>query len=77
MEKEILKILTQIRSEFDFSKELNFIDDEMLDSIDIIRLVSEIEIKFNISIDGSEIIPENFMTIDSIINLIKRKTHNL
>ena len=37
-----------------------------LDSFDIVSLVSALDEEFNISIDGTDIIPENFETIDSI-----------
>ena len=44
----------------------------MLDSFDIIVIVSEIEETFDISIDGDQILPENLDSIDAIFNLINR-----
>ena len=49
----------------------NFIEEDMLDSLDIIRLVSEIDEKFNLSIDGTDITPDNFQGLKKIENLIK------
>ena len=72
MIEKIIKILTEIRPEFDFRVEsTEFIDKGMLDSFDIISLVSDIEENFNISIDGAQILPENFKSIDAISNLIQ------
>ena len=43
MKEKILNILKDIRPEFDFTASLNFIEDGMLDSFDIVTLVSELE----------------------------------
>ncbi|MDX4026213.1 acyl carrier protein [Aliarcobacter cryaerophilus] len=69
MEK-IREILIDIRPEYDFLEEVNFIEAGMLDSFDVINLVNEIEEQFKIQIDGSNILPENFSSIISIRNLI-------
>lgn len=70
MEKEIMELLQDIRPEFDFSDSENFIDDGYLDSFDLVTLVSEIETKCGIIVDGLDVIPENFMSVDAICNLI-------
>ena len=74
MKEKIIKILSELRPEFDFSKPFNFIEDGMLDSFDIINLVNAIESNFNVMIPGVEILPENFSSIDSIENLIKKSS---
>lgn len=66
----LIKILNEIRPEFDYSKSNDFIEDGMLDSFDIITLVSELDEKYNISIDGLDILPENFKSLESIKNII-------
>lgn len=68
----ILEMLAEIRPEFDFTESKNFIDDGMLDSFDIISLINMIEESYNIKIDGLEIIPENFDSVESILELIKK-----
>jgi acyl carrier protein len=73
LEQQIIEILTEARPEFDFQAESNkFIEKGMLDSFDIIVIVSEIEEKFNISIDGDQILPENLNSIDSISKLVSK-----
>lgn len=72
MKEKIVEILTELRPEFDFSEEVNFIDEGMLDSFDIVSLVDELETNFNVKIDGVDIIPENFSSIDSIEALLKK-----
>jgi acyl carrier protein len=71
MKDKIIEILTEIRPEFDFNKEnTDFIAKGMLDSFDIISIVSDMEENFNIAIDGAEILPENFDSVEAILNLI-------
>lgn len=69
MEK-IITILKSIRPEVDFTSSSNFITDGLLDSFDLISLVSELDSVFSISIDGMDIIQENFSSIDAIKNLL-------
>ncbi|MCH5265266.1 MAG: acyl carrier protein [Lachnospiraceae bacterium] len=68
---KIMEILQGIRPEFDFSTSENFIEDGYLDSFDLVTLVSELDATFDISIDGLDIVPENFETIETIANVVK------
>lgn len=72
MKEKVLEILSNIRPEFDFTEDVNFIEDGMLDSFDVITLVSDLDSTFGISIDGVDIVPENFSSVDSIINLLTK-----
>lgn len=71
MKEQIIKILTELRPEFDFTQEgLNFIEEGMLDSFDVVSLVNELDTTYGISIDGVDILPENFATVDAIVALL-------
>lgn len=70
MRLKIIEILQEIRPEWDFTQNVNYIEEGMLDSFDVVSLVSMLDEAFNISIDGMDIIPENFSNIDSIISLL-------
>ena len=70
MEQKITYFLSEIRPEFDFSKSSNFIDEGMLDSFDIVQLVVSLDKEFGVSIDGLDILPENFSSLDSIEQLL-------
>ena len=72
MKEKVLEILSNIRPEFDFTEDVNFIEQGMLDSFDVVTLVSDLDSTFGISIDGVDIVPENFSSVDSIINLLKK-----
>ena len=73
MKEQIIEILNDTRPEFNFGKEnTGFIEKGMLDSFDIISLVSDFEEVFGLSIPGDQIIPENFNSISAIINLLSK-----
>lgn len=73
MKEQIIKILSELRPEFDFTIEgLNFIEEGMLDSFDMVNLVNDLDSTFGISIDGVDILPENFGTVNAIEQLLKK-----
>jgi len=72
MREQIVKILTELRPEFDFNQDVDFIEEGMLDSFDVVNLVSELDALFGISIDGVDILPENFASVEAIENLLKK-----
>ena len=66
----ILNILKNIRPEEDFTSSQDFISDGLLDSFDLISLVTDLDSFFSISIDGMDIKQENFKNLDAIKNLL-------
>lgn len=72
MKEEILKILSDLRPEFDFTENVNFIEEGMLDSFDVISLVSELDNKYGIEISGEDVVPENFSSVEAIEFLLGR-----
>ena len=76
MKDKIITILKEIRPEFDFTENVNFIDEGMLDSFDVVTLVTTLDKEYHISIDGLDIVPDNFSSIDSIEALLKKNGVN-
>jgi acyl carrier protein len=72
MKNKIIDILNGVRPEFDFGLESNYISQGMLDSFDLITLVTELDESFGISIDGTDILPENFESAEAIEALLKK-----
>ena len=70
MKEQIIAILSELRPEFDFTQDVNFIDEGMLDSFDVITLVTTLDEKFSISISGTDILPENFESVEKIEALL-------
>lgn len=71
MEK-ILKVLLDVRPDVDFKNEEKLIDDEILDSFDIIAIVNGLNEAFEIEIDIDDLEPENFNTVDAMYELVSR-----
>ena len=71
MEK-LLEILKEIHPDVDFSTEEDLIGDGILDSLDIVTLITEINSVFDVSIHAEEILPENFCSAEAIYALIER-----
>lgn len=70
---EIYEILKEVRPENDFENSDDFIADALLDSFDIITIIDIIQEKYNILIDGLEIVPENFCSAAAIKALVDKK----
>jgi len=69
MEK-LLEILKGIRPDVDFANETALIDDGILDSFDVVSIISELDEAFDVQIRINELDPENFNSMDSIWNLV-------
>ena len=69
---QLLEILNDIDDSIDFENEVALIDDHLLDSFGIISLVGELEDAYNISIDASEMTPENFNSAEAILAMVER-----
>ena len=72
MKKEVLEVLNGLRPDIDHEELTDYIEEGLLDSLDIIYLVAELEKKLGISINGEEILPENFRNLKSIQRLITK-----
>ncbi len=68
----VYDILKKLRPEFDFTDSEDFVEDGFLDSFDIISLVSTLEERYGIKIDGLDVVPDNFCSVNAIVALIKR-----
>ena len=70
--ERIYEILSQLRPEFNFKESKDFIEEGLLDSFDIVSLVTELEDSFDCLIDALDIIPENFNTVENIAAVVKK-----
>ena len=71
MEK-LIEILTDLHPDVDFETEDGLVDNGILDSLDIVTLITEINDKFDVSIPAEEIIPENFNSAAALMALIEK-----
>lgn len=69
---ELLKLLKGIRPDVDFETETELIDDGILDSMDVVSIISEIDDVFGVQIRITELEPENFNSAETIWNLVQK-----
>lgn len=69
---EVLAILQQIRPDVDFANEKKLIDDSILDSFDIIQIVTEFNDAFDVEIAVEDLEPDNFNTVEAMWDLIQK-----
>jgi len=68
----ILEILSGLHPEVDFDDCNTLIDDKIIDSFDIVSIISDINDEFDISIPAEEIIPKNFNSAKAIYAMVER-----
>lgn len=69
--KKLMEILKGIRADVDFDNEKALVDDGILDSFDVVSIISEIDDAFGVQIRIAELDPENFNSVEAIWNLIQ------
>lgn len=70
--EELLRIMSEVRPDIDFETETRLIDDEMLDSLDIVAIVTDVNDEFDIEINVNDLLPENFNSAKALYELIRR-----
>ena len=71
MEK-IIEILNDIKPNVDYSNEKKLVDDEILDSFEVVAIIGELSEAFGIEITVDEMVPENFNSAEAMETLVKR-----
>lgn len=69
---ELLRIMSDIRPDIDFENETRLIDNELLDSLDIVAIVTDINDEFDIEINVNDLLPENFNSAEALYELIQK-----
>ena len=70
MRDDVLAILREIRPDVDFENETSMIDGGILASLDIVAIVGEFNDEFDIDISVDDLLPENFNSLDAMVDLI-------
>ena len=69
--EKILEILKELHDDVDYESCETLIDDKILDSFDIITLISEISSELDIVIPAEKIVPENFNSAKALSKLVE------
>ncbi len=68
----LMEILENLHPEIDFNTCETLIDDGLIDSFDIVTIISEINEEYDVVIPAEEIIPDNFNSAKALYSLIQR-----
>ena len=71
MREEILEICESVDGSVDFTSTA-LIDNNEIDSVSLIEIVSEIMDQFDIEIPFEEVVPENFNSVDAMVRLVEK-----
>ncbi|MCR4909278.1 MAG: acyl carrier protein [Lachnospiraceae bacterium] len=73
LREEVLAVLTDLCPDVDFEKEEALIDDGIVESFDVIQIVTSLMEQFDIEIDADDIEPENLNSLERIVGMVERK----
>ncbi len=69
----LLDILRDVCPDLDFERETSLIDDGLLESLDIVSIVTGIMDEFDVELSVDDLLPENFNSLDAMLALIESK----
>lgn len=69
---DVIAMLEDIQEDIDYQNTTTLIDDGMLDSFDILAIVSAADDEFGAQIPAKDIVPENFNSAQALHALIVR-----
>ena len=69
---EIIDILTELHDDVDFSTETGLVENGILNSLDIVAIITEINDRMDVRIPAEEILPENFDSAEALWALVQR-----
>lgn len=72
MRQKIIDILMDFNEDVDYENEQSLIDDGLIDSLDLTAIILEMEEAFGVRIDPAQVEPENFNSVDAILEMIRR-----
>ncbi|MBO6138144.1 MAG: acyl carrier protein [Lachnospiraceae bacterium] len=70
--ERLLELLKEVKEDVDFENEEALIDDHILDSFDILQIISTLNDEYDISIPATEIIPKNFNSAKAMLEMVER-----
>lgn len=71
--ERIISIAKEIRPDLDWENATSLMDDNLLDSFDVVGIAGELMETYDIEITVDDIEPENWNSIDCITAMVERK----
>ena len=73
MRESLLEILRDVCPDVDFERETSLIDDGLLESLDIVSIVTGIMDEFDVELNVDDLLPENFNSVDAMLAPIESR----
>ncbi len=70
--EELLEILNELKPTVDWKNEEDLVKRGLLTSMEIVRLVVEINDNFDVELTPIDVVPENFYSVKTILALIEK-----
>lgn len=70
--EDLIRIMSEVRPDVDFETATTLIDDGILDSLNIISIVTEVNDFFGIEINVNDLLPENFNSASALYELVEK-----
>ena len=70
---KLIEILSEICPNVDFRKEKALVDDGLIDSFEIVSIVAEIMDHFEVELDVDDLMPDNFKSVEAMMQLIEER----
>lgn len=70
--EQMIELLKSIKDDVDFENCKTLIDDGILESFDILQIISELNDAYDISIPAKDIIPDNFNSAEALLAMVNR-----
>lgn len=68
--RTLLEALTEVRDDVDFEHEQALVEDGLIDSLDLTRIIMALDEAFDVHIPAGEIEPENFNSARAMLDLV-------
>lgn len=70
--KKLLAVLNDVNDEIDYENETAMVDDGLIDSLTITRIIAAVAEEFGVYISTGDIEPENFNSAQAMLDMIRR-----
>ena len=65
-------LLQELHEDVDYESEEALVDDKVLDSFDLVTLVTELNETFDVEVTARDFVAENFNSLELLTNMIER-----
>ena len=69
---EMLQLLKGVLPAVDFANETALVDDNIIDSLDIVTIITELSTAYGIEIPPDEIVQDNFNSLAGLYAMVER-----